>query len=305
MMSDDEYSDDFEPDLQLEVDQLRLEIAKLKTSLAGDGAQRSNRSIVEIPFEELELEDKIGGGGIGVVDRGKWHGTEVAIKRCFIGPGGEETAREFEDEAFLLGSLRHPNIIQYLGASLKRPNLCLVSELCPMSLHDALYLNHAEVGRKEALRVAIDIASAMAYLHAQKPMIIHRDLKPRNVLLTGEGNYMHAKLCDFGLAITKKHSAGTPAYMAPELLEERPFSEKVDVYAFGILLNELFSRQPPFEGLDILDLKRAVLSGKRPAFGKTIPIAARKLVEECWTGDASTRPSFATLLPKLRAVKLF
>ena len=79
------------------------------------------------------------------------------------------------------------------------------------------------------------------YLHGRTPLVIHRDLKPLNCLLH-EG---HLKLCDFGLASEKSRTVGTPHYMAPELLLDKPYSAKVDVFAFGIMLWEMFTRQLP------------------------------------------------------------
>ena len=85
----------------------------------------------------------------------------------------------------------------------------------------------------------------MAFLHSRAPPVVHRDLKSHNVLLTADGR---CKLCDFGLVNMREVSAGTPNYMAPELLLSKPYSTPVDVFAFAVLLNELFTREVPWVG---------------------------------------------------------
>lgn len=91
------------------------------------------------------------------------------------------------------------------------------------------------------LAVALDVAQALRYCHSHQPPVIHRDIKSANVLIdevTGA-----ALLCDFGLSSSAVVTAGTPSYMAPELLAGRTFNASVDVYAWGILLWELFAEQ--------------------------------------------------------------
>ena len=83
----------------------------------------------------------------------------------------------------------------------------------------------------------------MEYLHSLRPVIVHRDLKSHNVLRAFDGSM---KVCDFGLAKIRNVKAGTPAYMAPELISVKPFNKSVDVYSFGVLLNELYSVRVPF-----------------------------------------------------------
>ncbi len=76
-----------------------------------------------------------------------------------------------------------------------------------------------------------------------------------------EGNI---KLCDFGLASTRNTTAGTPMYMAPELLQNKPFNRAVDVYAYGVLLSEIFTREVPFDGYSPYEIRDRVIAGARP-----------------------------------------
>lgn len=140
---------------------------------------------------------------------------------------------------------------------------------------------------------ALDICKAMIYLHDQKPAVIHRDLKPSNFLVD---HAWKLKLCDFGLAANLKSQqrAGTIAYMAPELLTETDpvFNETVDVYAFGVLLNEMMTRKIPFAGLSGFDLKQRVLKQERPEIGLSCDREITKLIQQCWDHDPQNRPSF-------------
>ena len=103
--------------------------------------------------------------------------------------------------------------------------------------------------------VQTDIAEGIHYLHTRRPLIVHRDLKTHNSLIDRTGT---VKLCDFGLVTTRNTTAGTPNYMAPELLSDKSFNKAVDVYAFGMMLWEMFTRQVPFHGWRAEDIKEHV-----------------------------------------------
>jgi len=96
---------------------------------------------------------------------------------------------------------------------------------------------------------------------------------------------------------TKNTQAGTPAYMAPELLENASFNKSVDVYAFGILLWELFTGEVPFAGYEIPDIITQVTSGNRLRVPTVdTPVEIRRMIEDCWAQDPKARPSFPDIL---------
>lgn len=142
----------------------------------------------------------------------------------------------------------------------------------------------------------------MAYLHSQKPVVIHRDLKSHNLLVQQRRDEYTIKLCDFGLVGNKVTTAGTPNYMAPELLNNKPFSKKADVYAFGLVMWEMFMRQIPFDGWTATDIKAAIIGGERPdrLTSYDAPELIRDLVTACWAQDPSERPDFAEMERQLR-----
>ncbi|WIA20465.1 hypothetical protein OEZ85_004872 [Tetradesmus obliquus] len=279
--------------LQQQVDTLKLQ---LNTVWASTG--------MNIPHADLDVQDQIGGGGYSLVYRGLWHGTPVAVKRWFNPQLQEEVQEEFRQEVMTLQQLRHPHVVQFLGACMKPPDLCLVTEYMPHSLHSVLYEQQGvALDRKRVLSLAADAARALLYLHhVTKPAVVHRDVKPANFLLD---RAWRMKLADFGLAAnsSKQANAGTPSYMAPELLQPgKPYSAKVDVYAFGVMLSEMLGRSPPWAGMAAGDIRRQVLAGQRPPIDLSVPKQLQQLISACWEQQPEQRPDFVSILEQLNVM---
>ena len=98
-------------------------------------------------------------------------------------------------------------------------------------------------------------------------------------------------------------TAGTPNYMAPELFAGKTWGMGVDVFAFGVLVNEMFARELPWDGLQPLDIKEKVASGERPRKASTMPSACEGLVRRMWHQTASIRPSFAQAIESLKTIQ--
>lgn len=203
--------------------------------------------------------------------------------------------------------MEHPNIIKLIGACTKPPKLFFVMERCGSSIFSLLHGSGGPSRRPkprdpaELIRWATQTALALEYLHGRSPGIIHRDLKSHNVLVARDGT---AKLCDFGLVQTKTTTAGTPPYMAPELLQDKPFSRKVDVYAFGMMLWELFAQRVPLAGTPVDTIREKVPAGLRPdmhALRSDTPDAVRELIPRCWAGKPSDRPDFSEIIRSLKS----
>lgn len=165
-----------------------------------------------------ELGDQLGGGGVSVVYRAVWQGKPVAVKLTQEAPT-DDLAEEYRCEVQVMSQCDHPNIIKLIGASLVPPKLCIVMELCGPSLHKLLHQSAERFDHLRRLQCAADIAEALKYLHAFEVPVIHRDIKSQNIVVDDATGT--CKLIDFGLTSTRVVSAGTPSYMAPELLAVR------------------------------------------------------------------------------------
>ncbi|KAJ6868439.1 hypothetical protein NC651_033492 [Populus alba x Populus x berolinensis] len=175
---------------------------------AGNDSSKSDAAMddvaeCEIPWDEISLGERIGLGSYGEVYRGDWHGTEVAVKRFLDQDITGESLAEFRSEVRIMKRVRHPNVVLFMGAVTRAPNLSIVTEFLPRgSLYRLLHRPNNQLDERRRLRMAFDAARGMNYLHNCTPMIVHRDLKSPNLLV--DKNWV-VKVCDFGLS-RMKHS---------------------------------------------------------------------------------------------------
>lgn len=199
-------------------------------------------------------ENMIGKGGSSHVYRGCLpDGKELAVK---ILKSAEDVLKEFVLEIEIITALHHQNIISLFGFCFEDNNLLLVYDfLSRGSLEENLHGNKKDpiaFGWIERYKVAVGVAEALLYLHTKNAQpVIHRDVKSSNILLSDD---FEPQLSDFGLArwasttsthITCSDVAGTFGYLAPEYFMYGKVSEKIDVYAFGVVLLELLSGRKP------------------------------------------------------------
>mmetsp|Transcript_16900 Transcript_16900/g.27940 ORF Transcript_16900/g.27940 Transcript_16900/m.27940 type:complete len:704 (+) Transcript_16900:207-2318(+) len=261
----------------------------------------------EIQFTELQLGNVLGQGGFGKVFRGSWRGTEVAVKTLHQGFAPNLQHAEFQSEVELLSSLRHPNIILFMGAC-PPPHLSIVTELCWGSLYTVLRTPSIPLQWGRVLKLATDVAKGMSYLHGFSTPVVHLDLKSQNVLIDEN---MNAKITDFGLSrfkmnqyISGSHGLrGTYGWMAPEIIEKKPFTEKADCWSYGVLLLELCTRRDPYFGKDPPQIVYDIMVARK---GPDIPPGCPKLyadlIADCRNYDPELRPSFDQILSRLRTV---
>lgn len=156
--------------------------------------------------------------------------------------------------------------------------------------------------------MAIDVAKGMNCLHTSVPTIVHRDLKSPNLLVDNNWN---VKVCDFGLSrlkhstfLSSKSTAGTPEWMAPEVLRNEQSNEKCDVYSFGVILWELATLRMPWGGMNPMQVVGAVgFQDRRLEIPKEIDPLVARIIWECWQKDPNLRPSFAQLTTALKTVQ--
>ncbi|KAJ3401362.1 Serine/threonine-protein kinase 36 [Chytriomyces hyalinus] len=192
--------------------------------------------------------------------------TQVALKLINLTGRSKQDLKALRDEIKCHRRLIHPNIVRCLDSFITRePNeeVAVITELCPHGdLMDALKL----VGKFEEDRVRVfarDLAAGLEFLHVKQNMI-HRDLKLQNILISSTGVL---KICDFGFSHLFEQSGnlaltsvkGTPIYMAPELIQETPYSRLVDIWALGVIIYELSTGLPPFYTTNIFKLIEMIL----------------------------------------------
>lgn len=250
----------------------------------------------------MSLFQTVGKGSFGTVYKGKWRGIFVAVKYI-----EHETERDaFLTEVRQLSRVEHPNIVALYGACSKRPNVCLVMEYAEGgSLYNILHCSpRVKYTAAHAMSWALQCADGVAYLHSMKPKpLIHRDLKPPNLLLVKGGTVL--KICDFGTVTDKStmmtNNKGSAAWMAPEVFEGSNYTEKCDVFSWGIILWEVLSREQPFKDIQYTySIMWSVHKGIRPTLIEGLPKPIEHLMTACWGSDPKNRPSMHEVVELMR-----
>ncbi|XP_024922183.1 serine/threonine-protein kinase STY8 isoform X2 [Ziziphus jujuba] len=266
----------------------------------------------EIDASLLKYEKRIASGSSGDLYKGTFCNQDVAIKVLKAGHLNETMQREFAQEVYIMRTLislaclffgtcrkvRHKNVVQFIGACTRHPNLCIVTEyMAGGSMYDFLKENSV-LPLQSLLRVAIDVSKGMNYLHQSN--IIHRDLKAANLLMDENGV---VKVSDFGVARVRAQSGvmtaetGTYRWMAPEVIEHKPYDHKADVFSFGVVLWELLAGKLPYENLTPLQAAVGVVQkGLRPKIPRHAHPILVELLERCWLQDPSLRPEFSEIV---------
>jgi len=241
-----------------------------------------------------------GTGGYGNVWKANYNLEIVAVKR--LSTTDPEPIMMFAREMCMMCKLEHKNIVKYIGSSMKPPFMFLVMEFVPQNLHDIIKTSKP-IEKQIFNKFIQGIVEGMIYLHNLK--IIHRDLKPGNILVTETND---TKIADFGISKISDGTAtmtriGTPTYMAPEILLALKYGENVDIYSFGMILWQLFTRQKPLsslgangENLEPIQFAIKIAYEKiRPEIPTECPLNIKNLITKCWDHCPSVRPSFVEI----------
>ena len=256
-------------------------------------------------------KDEINRGAYGVVYAGKLADRAVAVKRIHKAlleehlAQGEQVLRDFQAECQRMKDIgEHTNVVEFIGAFEDKDGPFLVMEKMSQNLHTFLEANEGTLKVQQQLRLCLDIATGLAFLHSQKPPLVHRDLTARNVLLDESGR---AKIGDLGHSKlrTPAHfqvgQPGTVPYMPPEALHTQPqYTEKVDIFSFGVLMLEIATQTPPSGGLDGIDAtpEEERHSSDPAHLAKDHPL--KSLIRLCLKNKPGERPDAATLLAVLK-----
>ncbi|TKY72216.1 Serine/threonine-protein kinase HT1 [Spatholobus suberectus] len=258
-------------------------------------------------LSQLFIGNKFASGAHSRIYRGIYKQTAVAVKMVRIPSQDEERKalleEQFNSEVALLSRLFHHNIVQFIAACKKPPVYCIITEYMSQGTL-RMYLNKKgpySLSMETILRLALDISRGMEYLHSQG--VIHRDLKSSNLLLNDE---MRVKVADFGTSCLEtrcrksKGNSGTYRWMAPEMVKEKPYTRKVDVYSFGIVLWELTTALLPFQGMTPVQAAFAVAEkNERPPLPASCQPALAHLIKLCWSTNPSKRPDFSDIVSTL------
>ncbi len=201
-------------------------------------------------MKNIIFTEKIAVGGMATVYKGIYNGKDVVIKKLHSHLGeAKEFVKRFKREAEILKRLRHPNIIRFLSFERIENDYFLILEYVEGENLGTI-IQKRKIPISICLNLGLQIAKGIHFVH--KNGIIHRDIKPSNIIISKNGI---AKILDFGLAYEEGVRftepgvyIGTPAYIAPEVLNGGKYSKVSDVFSFGILLYEMISGYNPFYG---------------------------------------------------------
>lgn len=253
------------------------------------------------------LERELGRGGMGVIYLARDTALDRPVALKFLGAlvdGNEEFKRRFEREAKAAAKVNHPNIVSIYDIGTQEGKAYIAMEYIEGG-DLSKYLRHkGRLSPREAANIMIQVCSALDAVH--KTGIVHRDLKPENIVIT-RGALV--KVMDFGLALVPENRLtaknvvmGTPLYMSPEQVRGEEIDARSDIYSLGIVLYELLTGVPPFEGGDLL---KKQLEETPPPPSQAVPDLPKEfddIVMKCIAKDKEARFGAAQeLIDALRA----
>ena len=270
----------------------RVQFAEVRARDAEEQLHQS-QSFWRIPRQEIELtNEKLGKGAWGKVKVALFRGSRVAAKCYHQILLSEHNIKHFHREIIIATRLHHPNLVQFIGASMEG-ELILLTELMTTNL--CVLMGRGPLGEAQIISISLDVARALNYLHLMKPHpIIHRDIGSSNVLLDPlPGNCWKAKVSDYGSVNLVQHLTtahpGNPFYAAPESEIPSHQTPKMDIYSFGFLLAEMLTDEIPEKKDRHCQILK--ISVEHPRFVE--------LVGQCQSEERENRPTAQELIDQL------
>jgi len=248
---------------------------------------------------DIQIENRIGGGNSGNVFLGKWGLTRVALKSL-----KDSESPDFVRECLLLSKLRHPNIVTLLGIFENMGVRYMVLEFVSRgSLSSVLVEDKNKLGERQLVEMILGAASGMQYLESNN--VLHRDLACRNLLCSIVDDVYHVKLSDFGLSrissVFKISDSQIPIrWTAPEIFEGGLYSNKADVWSFGVVMWEIFSfGSLPYDWLSSQKVVEQVSQKVTLPYPANCSSELCKLMTQCWSKKPEARPNFTEIAKQL------
>ncbi|CAL0330872.1 unnamed protein product [Lupinus luteus] len=264
-----------------------------------------------LDLKKLNMGEAFAQGASGKLYRGTYNNEDVAIKILERPENDPSKAQlmeqQFQAEVMMLATLKHPNIVRFIGGCHKPMVWCIVTEYAKGgSVRQFLMKRqNRSVPLKLAVKQALDVARGMAYVHGLG--LIHRDLKSDNLLIFGDKSI---KIADFGVARIEVQTegmtpeTGTYRWMAPEMIQHRPYTQKVDIYSFGIVLWELITGMLPFQNMTAVQAAFAVVNRNvRPIIPDDCLPILREIMTKCWDPNPDVRPPFPEIVGMLESAE--
>ena len=271
-------------------DRLR-EAERVANALQGSSLEQRDEAFWMVERGEIQLTQReLGRGGWAAVKVAEFRGLQVAAKCLHAIIISDYNRQLFVREMSITAKLRHPNLVQFIGATLEGEPVIL-TELMASSLRAVLERGPLEPAHITS--IAHDVARALNYLHLTRPdPILHRDVSSANVLLNpGPGGSWLAKLSDYGSANFTRQvrtaGPGNPSYAAPEAAVPSQQSPKMDVFSFGVLLVEMATRRFPDKDVLAAQIRQV-----------TVP-RLPELIRRCTNANPSRRPDIRDVLTQL------
>ena len=270
----------------------RLELSEQRARETDERLQQAEAQWA-VQRNDIDLtEEEVGRGGWAAVKVAVFRGTRVAAKCFYRQIVTHHNRRLFRREMNMASRIRHPNLVQFVGATLEG-EMIILTELMPTSLRAVL--EQRAISLLEITTISLDVARALNYLHLMRPdPIVHRDISSANVLLEpGPNNSWKAKVSDYGSVNQLQHAhsegAGNATYAAPEANTANQQTPKMDIFSFGVLLIEMCISEFP----DTIEVERE-------AQIRSIPHAHFvALIRCCLQGNKDNRPSASDLITEL------
>ncbi|XP_026845818.1 tyrosine-protein kinase Fer isoform X4 [Drosophila persimilis] len=251
----------------------------------------------ELSNDDVVLLERIGRGNFGDVYKAKLKSTklDVAVKTCRM-TLPDEQKRKFLQEGRILKQYDHPNIVKLIGICVQKQPIMIVMELVlGGSLLTYLRKNSNGLSARQQMGMCRDAAAGMRYLESKN--CIHRDLAARNCLVDLEHS---VKISDFGMSreeeeyIVSDGMKQIPVkWTAPEALNFGKYTSLCDVWSYGILMWEIFSKgDTPYSGMSNSRARERIDTGYRMPTPENTPPEMYRLMLKCWAADAESRPHF-------------